>query len=219
LPRLSLKTVSRVSCTVPAGRRLFLLLVFLAVPPAVDSLAAPSPADSCSAVTAIREPGASGAVDSLLQGRDSLAGPEDSLSDAAAGGVSGRSFDFFQHQPERSYNWVWFFSAILIVIGLLYLFLYLLRRFFYQPRGTLGGAGEVELLQQFHLGPKKSLTLVRACGKILLLGVTDSSINNLMEIGDEEELARIEARLGRSRDLKVQNFREIYQGLVGKFRK
>lgn len=37
----------------------------------------------------------------------------------------------------------------------------------------------IRVLSQFHLGPKKQLTIVRVAGETLLLGVTDQSINLL----------------------------------------
>lgn len=149
--------------------------------------------------------------------QDSIAVDRDSL-EAWSSTTDVPSFDFSGESRGSNGGWIWFISSILIVIGLLYLFLYLLKRFFYRPGSSLAESGQFELLQQFHLGPKKNLTLIRVCGRILLLGVTDSSINTLMEISDEDELRSIQDGLKAQPGAKTQNFREIYQGLVGRLK-
>ena len=126
--------------------------------------------------------------------------------------------DFSEKNTARSGNWVWMISSILIVIGLLYLFLYVLRRYFHRPGSMLAGGGQFQLLQQFHLGPKKQLTLVRVCGRVLLLGVTENSINTLLEISDEAEIKNILNGLDKAAEPKGQNFQDIYQGLIGRFK-
>ncbi len=116
-------------------------------------------------------------------------------------------------------DWVWVFTSILIVIGLLLLFLYLLRRFIYRPPGAMAAGGEFEMLRQFHLGPKKSICLVRVWDRLFLLGVTETSITRLMEVTDPEEVANLQAQLKSSHRVQGKQFREIYQDLVGKFKK
>lgn len=148
---------------------------------------------------------------------DSLAPPADTIPPWSAR-TSVPSFDFSEKKTAGAGNWVWMFSSILIVIGLLYLFLYLLRRFFHRPGSVLSSGGQFQVLQQFHLGPKKHLSLVRVCGRVLLLGVTENSINTLLEISDEAEIKSILAGLDNSAAAKGQNFREIYQGMIGRFK-
>lgn len=48
---------------------------------------------------------------------------------------------------------------------------------------NLGGEkARIEILHQYHLGPKKSLALVRVAGEALLIGCTDQSINMLKSV-------------------------------------
>ena len=110
-------------------------------------------------------------------------------------------------------------SYVLVVIGLLILFLHLLRKVVSRPVGTASAGEHFQVLQQFHLGPKKSISLVRICDRLLLLGVTEATITSLLEITGEEEVERILARLDESRKERQSNFREIYQGLLSRLKK
>jgi flagellar biosynthetic protein FliO len=148
---------------------------------------------------------------------DSLTPPPDTIPPWSAR-TSIPSFDFSEKKTAGAGNWVWMFSSILIVIGLLYLFLYLLRRFFHRPGSVLSSGGQFQILQQFHLGPKKYLVMVRVGGRVLLLGVTENSINTLLEISDETEIKDVLAGLNNAVAAKGQNFRDIYQGLIGRFK-
>lgn len=193
-----------------SGRTLIVLLVILATAFfVVQACQATASADTTTGLTASETPDTTS--------RDSLASARDSL-EAWSSTAQIPSFDFSGENRESSGGWVWFISSILIVIGLLYLSLYLLKRFFYRPSSSLAASGQFELIQQFHLGPKRNLTLIRVCGRILLLGVTDNSINTLMEISDEEELKGLLDGLKAGPGVKSQNFREIYQGLVGRLK-
>ena len=132
-------------------------------------------------------------------------------------GQTDENFSTFQQKPLI--DWVWVFASILIVIGLLLLFLYLLRRVIYRPPGAMAAGGEFEMLRQFHLGPRKSIYLVRVWDRLFLLGVTETSITRLTEITDPEEVANLQARLKSSHKVQGKQFREVYQDLVGKFKK
>jgi len=118
-----------------------------------------------------------------------------------------------------TFNVLKIIASILVVIGLLLLFLYLLRMVIYRPPGALSAGGQFEMLRQFHLGPKKSICLVRVCDRLFLLGVTESSITRLMEVEDPEEVAKIQAQLAEGPRVQGGQFREVYQGLIGKFKK
>lgn len=81
-------------------------------------------------------------------------------------------------------GWGGYFQAIgvlLLILGALYMGLWALKRFGkLRAMGSLGRHG-LAVEGQFHLGPKKSLVVVRFLNKRLLLGVTDHNINLLTE--------------------------------------
>ncbi len=72
-------------------------------------------------------------------------------------------------------------GGLLLLLGLLYVGFYLLRK--YGHKAGLGSAakGRLKLEGGLSLGPKRSLVLVRFLNKHLLLGVTDHSITLLTE--------------------------------------
>jgi flagellar protein FliO/FliZ len=45
-----------------------------------------------------------------------------------------------------------------------------------------GQKARIEILHQFHMGPKKSLALIRVAGEAILVGITDQNINMLKTI-------------------------------------
>ena len=50
-------------------------------------------------------------------------------------------------------------------------------------RPNVGGQQtRIEMMHQFHLGPRKSLALIRVAGETLLLGVTDHNVNMLKTV-------------------------------------
>lgn len=110
-------------------------------------------------------------------------------------------------------------SMVLIVIGLLVLFLHFLRRFMFRPLGGGSPDEQFKVLRQFHLGPKKSVTLVRFFGRLLLLGVTDANINTLAEIDDPEEVERIINQAGKAEQEQSAGFKDIYQNLISRTKK
>ncbi len=75
--------------------------------------------------------------------------------------------------------------GVLALVGLGSLFL--IRRYS-QNRRENAKHTQIQILTQHHLGPKKTLTIVRVAGESLLLGVTDNSISlikSLALIDDE----------------------------------
>lgn len=90
-----------------------------------------------------------------------------------------------------SSGWGNYFQAIgilLFILGALYMGVWTLKRFG-KLRGAGGGLGRngLSVEGQFHIGPKKSLVVVRFLNKRLLLGVTDQQINLLTEMEADNE--------------------------------
>jgi flagellar biogenesis protein FliO len=74
--------------------------------------------------------------------------------------------------------------AMGVVFALMGVAVWMARRWL--PKGTVGRrAGGVEILVNRSIGSRRSLLLVRARGKTLLLGVTPQSIRSLAELEEE----------------------------------
>ena len=72
-------------------------------------------------------------------------------------------------------------GALCLLLGIIFVGLYLLKRFGPRAGLNLSTNGQLKVAGQVNLGPKKKLVMVRFLNKILLLGVTESSINVLSE--------------------------------------
>lgn len=90
-------------------------------------------------------------------------------------------------------------GSMLLLLGVLFVSLYVLKR--YGPKAGLGvfGRGDIKLEGQLPLGPSRSVVVVRYLNKRLVLGVTESSINLLteMESGNDPEHADFQGTLAR----------------------
>ncbi len=80
-------------------------------------------------------------------------------------------------------------AALAVVIGCIYLGIYLLKKL--MSRRNRGGGAEriLEILETAYIDPKKSLSLVRVADKSVLIGVTDNQISVLTELDPEKTLA------------------------------
>lgn len=83
-------------------------------------------------------------------------------------------------------------GVLALVLGILGVALYVIRRISPTAGRLAGARGEFTLLAQYQLGPKKMMALVKVGQQALLLGVTDSNINLLTEIDDPELIDRLE---------------------------
>ncbi len=80
-------------------------------------------------------------------------------------------------------------SALFIILGVIFLGFYLLKRYGHKAGLGMGSSNRLKLMDILNVGPKKSIVVVRFLNKDLVLGVTDSRINLLAEsqIHDENE--------------------------------
>jgi len=76
-----------------------------------------------------------------------------------------------------------------LVLGLIFLLGYLVRRFIL-PKVRLGGR-DLEVLARTYVGNKQSVALVRAGRRVLVVGVTASRVNLLTCLDDSMEAAHL----------------------------
>ena len=88
--------------------------------------------------------------------------------------------------------------ALVLVIGAIYLTLYLLKRGMGRriSRGTRGDL--IQVIETTYLAPKRSLSVVRVGDKGALIAMSETSINLLMEIDNLEE--KLKVRTSKSRE-------------------
>ncbi len=83
------------------------------------------------------------------------------------------------------------FAMLCIVLAILILALYLVKRFLY-PREGLGAGQLIKVLSSSHVSSKGRVALVDVAGEKLVLGITSDNISCLARIEDPEAVARID---------------------------
>ncbi len=84
-------------------------------------------------------------------------------------------------------------GALLLVIGLMLLSLYLLRRFGRFSPARFAQKECITLVGQTYVGPKKNISVFQLRNKLLVVGVSDSNLTLLTEINiDEHNDSRFE---------------------------
>ena len=118
-------------------------------------------------------------------------------------------------QVDWPYQIAKVFLALIIIVGLIYLTIFLLRKSIY--KGSHGASGDlVRILSSVYLGPKRAIFLVKVAGRILVLGVTDETISTLSEITDEETISQIVSVSQEGKGTYPQKFSEYLSSLRGK---
>jgi flagellar biosynthetic protein FliO len=112
-----------------------------------------------------------------------------SMQNAPADSTASRSIDGLVGQGAATMSILKMLAALAVVIALIYLAIYLLKKF--MGRGRVGGgkARVLEILETAYIDPKKSLSLVRVADKSVLIGVTDNQISMLTELDAQKTLA------------------------------
>jgi flagellar protein FliO/FliZ len=104
-----------------------------------------------------------------------------------------------------------FFLAI--VIGLIFLAVWIIKKM--APQLNRGGqTSAIKILSSNWLGPKKALFLVEVIDRIILIGVTDNSINTLSEFTSPEEIALVRTKF--SEKSPTASFSTVFTQLLQK---
>ncbi|MCL4539914.1 MAG: flagellar biosynthetic protein FliO [Bacteroidetes bacterium] len=100
------------------------------------------------------------------------------------------------------------FFTMVFIVGLMVVLLIVVRKYFYTKPRLMND--NMKILMTMNLQPKKAIYLVKVFGKVMLVGVSDSTISSLGEITDSEVLHQIETA---GEVQKGKGFAEILKGL------
>lgn len=101
-------------------------------------------------------------------------------------------------------------SALLIVIGMVYGALFLLRRMMGRKNGCNANGDILEVLQTTFVGQNKAISLVKIANRSVLVGVTDHQVTLLSELS----AAETEEILASTQTEKAQQ--ETFAGMLAK---
>ena len=95
-------------------------------------------------------------------------------------------------QPELWGTGLKTFGMLCIVLAILVMALFLMKRFFYLKNG-FGNGQLIKILSSHHLTPKERITLIDVVGEKIVIGITPESITFITKIEKSEALDRIES--------------------------
>jgi flagellar protein FliO/FliZ len=84
------------------------------------------------------------------------------------------------------------FAMLCIVVAILILVLFLMKRFFYLKDGPVHGQF-IKILSSHHVTPKERIALIDVVGEKIVIGITPDNITFLTKIEKSEALDRIES--------------------------
>jgi flagellar biosynthetic protein FliO len=98
--------------------------------------------------------------------------------------------------------------SLAIIIGLIYLTVYFLKRL--NNKGLAGNEGMIKIISRSYLTPKQSLYIVKLGGSYSVLGVGESSVNHIKDLSaDEVEMISTES-------IKPKGFQNVLKSVLGK---
>ena len=108
---------------------------------------------------------------------------------------------------------IWFafiktFSMLLLVLAVVILVFYLIRKFS-TAKGVKGGKDFIKVLSMHHLSPKEKLVLLNVLGDTILIGVTPNNISKISSIDTDMDFSS----QGSGAPL---NFKDFLSGKLGK---
>jgi flagellar protein FliO/FliZ len=78
------------------------------------------------------------------------------------------------------------FVPLIVIVALLYGVLVLVKKYGYNLRGKEYSAIDIKVISTKMIMPKKYVSVIKVENKLLVIGVSDSSINLLKELEDTE---------------------------------
>ena len=108
------------------------------------------------------------------------------------------------------------FGSLVLVILLVFALLFAVKKFIYKDFTGFPGKTNLsfKVISQISLLPKKSIFLVKVFDRVLVVGVTDSSINILSEINDKGIIEGMESSFSEKRSDNM-NFLNILKSNIG----
>ncbi len=120
----------------------------------------------------------------------------------------------FNYSPSLFGIVVKLIISMVLIVGLIYLFTYLFKKL----NGRVSGGGAIgdtiKIIGRTYLSPKQILYLVKIGGKYSVLGATESSINMISQLDDEEahKLENLPNKTGI--ESSGGRFAEILKGII-----
>jgi flagellar protein FliO/FliZ len=126
-------------------------------------------------------------------------------------------YDEYNAPRAEEESYVWLIFKTIFVIGVLVGGFYYFFRFVTKKVGIqVLGKDVVQILSIVPLGQNKFLQVVDLAGRVMVLGISDTSINLITEIKDKDEINRIRLLSSKSTPVEQEGFHEFIVKQIGK---
>ncbi len=88
-------------------------------------------------------------------------------------------------------------SALALVLGLMVVAMYFLKKFMNRTGGSVETDEFVKIISTRYLGPKNSIVILDVLDHVIVVGISNQQISLLTEIDDRESLDRLKTMRGR----------------------
>jgi flagellar biosynthetic protein FliO len=118
-------------------------------------------------------------------------------------------------QPDLYTTAIKTFSTLAIMLAVILIGFYLVKRFWPKGSGFMGTHQWVKVITATHIAPKKMISLVEVGDEILVLGLTDSHIALLTKVTDEQMIHSLRACQGKKS--VGSPFYQQFKGLITRY--
>jgi flagellar biosynthetic protein FliO len=118
-------------------------------------------------------------------------------------------------QPDLYTTAIKTFSTLAVMLAVILIGFYLMKRFWPKGAGFMGAHQWVKVITATSIAPKKMISLVEVGDEILVLGLTESHISLLTKVTDEQMIYSLRASLGKKS--AGSPFYQQFKGLINKY--
>ena len=118
-------------------------------------------------------------------------------------------------QPDLYTTAIKTFSILAIMLAVILIGFYLVKRFWPKGSGFMSAHQWVKVITATSIAPKKMISLVEVGDEILVLGLTDSHISLLTKVTDEQMIHSLRASQGKKS--VGSPFYQQFKGLITRY--
>ena len=117
-------------------------------------------------------------------------------------------------QPDLYSSAIKTFSALALMLAVILICFYLVKRFWPRGSGLLNTDRLISVITTSPIAHKKMISVVEVGGELLILGLTDNHITMLTKVTDEQVMHRLKASRGK-RSMDSPFYKQI-KGLIAR---
>ena len=118
-------------------------------------------------------------------------------------------------QPDLYSSAIKTFSALALILAVILICFYLVKRFWPRGSGLLNTDRLISVITTSPIAPKKMISVIEVGDEILVLGLTDSHITMLTKITEEPAIHRLKTSRGK-KNMNSPFYKQVKE-LIGRY--